>query len=230
MLIGTNTINGLAAAGQLSFSVFMGELISNRMRGPINAFVLSTSVPFAVFGPPITHAFYKHTALQWRWSNNFWCHCKRNRRHTLLYLLPPANLRDASYRRQIRDKVIEVLGLGRNHPTHRRPRRVFDWAELGEISLSLEVRSCPWGTFWRFLRIGHFLRLGRQLWSRISTDSRRGSFAISNMMILPNTLQLVVYYYSMTVVWPTMAGAPYTTDAQEIDWLSLSTFLQFANT
>ena len=63
---GTNTINGLAAAGQLSFSVVMGELVSNRMRGSINAFVLSTSVPCAVFGPPIAHAFYKYTALQWR--------------------------------------------------------------------------------------------------------------------------------------------------------------------
>ena len=60
---GTNTINGLAAAGQLSFSVVMGELVSNRMCEPINAFVLSTSVPFAVFGPPVARAFYKHTAL-----------------------------------------------------------------------------------------------------------------------------------------------------------------------
>ena len=90
---GTNTINGLAAAGQLSFSVVMGELVSNRMRGPINAFVLSTSVPFAVFEPPIARAFYKYTALQWRWSYNFWCHCKRNRCQTLLSLLPSANLR-----------------------------------------------------------------------------------------------------------------------------------------
>ena len=43
---GTNTIDGLAAAGQLSFPVFIGELVSNRMRGPVNAFVLSTSVPY----------------------------------------------------------------------------------------------------------------------------------------------------------------------------------------
>ena len=77
---------------------------------------------------------------------------------------------DASYRRQIKDKVVEVSGPGRSHPIHRGPRRVFDWAELGEISLRLEVRSCPWGTFWRFLWIGHFLRLGRQLRSRIPTD------------------------------------------------------------
>ena len=38
------------------------------MRGPVNAFVLSTSIPFAVFGPPVARAFYENTALQWRWS------------------------------------------------------------------------------------------------------------------------------------------------------------------
>ncbi|KAK3078014.1 hypothetical protein LTS18_008654, partial [Coniosporium uncinatum] len=68
MLIATNTINGLAAAGQLSFNIVMGELVSNKNRGPINALVLSTSVPFAVFGPPVARAFYENTGLQWRWS------------------------------------------------------------------------------------------------------------------------------------------------------------------
>jgi MFS family permease len=64
----TNSINGLAAAGQLSFHVILGELVPNSLRGPVNAFVLSTSVPFAVFGPPVARALYEHTALQWRWS------------------------------------------------------------------------------------------------------------------------------------------------------------------
>ena len=67
MLIATNSINGLAAAGQLSFHVILGELVPNSLRGPVNAFVLSTSVPFAVFGPPVARAFYENTALQWRW-------------------------------------------------------------------------------------------------------------------------------------------------------------------
>lgn len=53
MLIACNCINGLAASGQLSFSVVLGELVSNRNRGIFNAIVLSTSVPVAVFGPPI---------------------------------------------------------------------------------------------------------------------------------------------------------------------------------
>lgn len=73
MLIGTNALNGLAAAGQLSFNVAIGELVPNRQRGPFNAIVLSTSIPFAVFGPPVARAFYENTALQWRWSYILGC-------------------------------------------------------------------------------------------------------------------------------------------------------------
>jgi len=72
-LIGTNCLNGLAAAGQLSFNVIIGELVPNKQRGPFNAFVLSTSVPFAVFGPPVARAFFERTALQWRWSYILGC-------------------------------------------------------------------------------------------------------------------------------------------------------------
>ena len=64
----TNTINGLAAAGQLSFHIILGELVPNSLRGPVNAFVLSTSVPFAVFGPPVARSFIENLALKWRWS------------------------------------------------------------------------------------------------------------------------------------------------------------------
>jgi hypothetical protein len=72
-LIGTNCLNGLAAAGQLSFSVILGELVPNKQRGPFNALVLSTSIPFAVFGPPVARAFYTNTGLQWRWSYILGC-------------------------------------------------------------------------------------------------------------------------------------------------------------
>lgn len=72
-LIGTNCLNGLAAAGQLSFNVVIGELVPNKLRGPFNALVLSTSIPFAVFGPPVARAFYENTGLQWRWSYILGC-------------------------------------------------------------------------------------------------------------------------------------------------------------
>ncbi|CAN9381956.1 unnamed protein product [Alternaria alternata] len=73
MLIATNSINGLAAAGQLSFHIILGELVPNSLRGPVNAFVLSTSVPFAVFGPPVARSLYQTTELQWRWCYILGC-------------------------------------------------------------------------------------------------------------------------------------------------------------
>jgi MFS family permease len=68
MLIAANLLNGLAAAGQLSFGIVMGELVPNRLRGPVITVVFLSSLPFAVFGPVIARSFIDHTAAKWRWS------------------------------------------------------------------------------------------------------------------------------------------------------------------
>jgi hypothetical protein len=65
-LVAVDTINGLGGAGQLYFSVVIGELFPNKQRRPLNAAILTVCVPFAVFGPHIARGFYLHTALQWR--------------------------------------------------------------------------------------------------------------------------------------------------------------------
>lgn len=46
-LIAANVMNGLAAAGQLSFGIILGELVPNKMRGPIVTLVFLSSAPFA---------------------------------------------------------------------------------------------------------------------------------------------------------------------------------------
>jgi len=46
-LIGANLCNGLAAAGQLSFGIILGELVPNKQRGPIVTLVFLSSLPFA---------------------------------------------------------------------------------------------------------------------------------------------------------------------------------------
>jgi MFS family permease len=68
MLIAANLCNGLAAAGQLSFGIVMGELVPNRLRGPVITMVFLSSLPFAVFGPVIARLFIDNTAAKWRWS------------------------------------------------------------------------------------------------------------------------------------------------------------------
>ena len=50
-LIGANLLNGLAAAGQLSFGIVLGELVPNKHRGPIATLVFLSSLPFA--GKPL---------------------------------------------------------------------------------------------------------------------------------------------------------------------------------
>jgi len=46
-LIAANLCNGLAASGQLSFGIILGELVPNRQRGPIVALVFLSAVPFS---------------------------------------------------------------------------------------------------------------------------------------------------------------------------------------
>jgi MFS family permease len=67
-LIGANACNGLAAAGQLSFGIILGELVPNKQRGPIVTLTFFSSMPFAVFGPVIARSFILKTSSGWRWS------------------------------------------------------------------------------------------------------------------------------------------------------------------
>ncbi|KAF2669510.1 fungal trichothecene efflux pump [Microthyrium microscopicum] len=67
-LIGANMLNGIAAAGQLSFGFILGELVSNKHRGIAVSAIFFSSMPFAVFGPSIARAFILHTGAGWRWS------------------------------------------------------------------------------------------------------------------------------------------------------------------
>lgn len=68
MLIAANICTGIAAAGQLSFGIVLGELVPNRMRGPIVTLVFMSSAPFAIFGPIIARLFIENTSSRWRWS------------------------------------------------------------------------------------------------------------------------------------------------------------------
>lgn len=53
-LIGANLCNGIAAAGQLSFGIILGELVPNKQRGPWITLVFLSSLPFAGTLPPET--------------------------------------------------------------------------------------------------------------------------------------------------------------------------------
>lgn len=46
-LIGANLLNGISAAGQLSFGIVIGELVPNKLRGPAVTIIFLSSLPFA---------------------------------------------------------------------------------------------------------------------------------------------------------------------------------------
>jgi MFS family permease len=67
-LIAAETMIGIAAAGQLSFGIVIGELVPNKIRAPAITIIFLSALPFAVFGPSIGRAFIDNTAAGWRWS------------------------------------------------------------------------------------------------------------------------------------------------------------------
>ncbi|KAF2465359.1 fungal trichothecene efflux pump [Lindgomyces ingoldianus] len=220
MLIATNSINGLAAAGQLSFNVVLGELVPNKLRGPINAFVLSTSVPFAVFGPPVARAFYEHTALQWRWSYILGV-IVNVIAITLYYFFyhPP---------------TYEMLHIGGKSKL--KQLRSLDWVGIFLFTAGLCVfliglnwggSSYPWKSghvlgalfagffglvifcFWESYSGLEYPLIPMRLFKNIKYNAIVACASIGGMV-----------YYANTVIWPTMIGALFTTDVTKTGWLS----------
>lgn len=67
-LIAGSLCNGISAAGQLSFQIFLGELVPNQYRGLLMDMVFFSSFPFAVFGGLIARLLINNTTSGWRWS------------------------------------------------------------------------------------------------------------------------------------------------------------------
>ncbi|KAK3673263.1 hypothetical protein LTR78_006808 [Recurvomyces mirabilis] len=220
MLIATNIINGLAASGQLSFSVVLGELVPNKSRGTFNAIVLSTSVPFAVFGPPIARAFYEHTSVTFRGS--YIMGVAVNVVTVALYVMfyhPP------SY------KLLHVGGKSKMQQL-----KEFDWigSVLFTAGLTVFLIGLNWGGTvypWKSAQVlGAFFGgiaglvifcvweaycgldyplMPMRLFRNLKYDAIVACASIGAMV-----------YYSGTVIWPTMVGALFTNDVTEVGWLS----------
>ncbi|KAH8651859.1 fungal trichothecene efflux pump [Tricladium varicosporioides] len=220
MLIGTNCLNGLAAAGQLSFSVIIGELVPNKQRGPFNALVLSTSVPFAVFGPPVARAFYENTGLQWRWS--YILGCIINFVAAGMYYLcyhPPTYLQlhvnGKSRMKQLQGLdwigiflfttglVLFLIGLNWGG-------QAYPWASAHVLcTLLFGIATLVGFGFWEAYSGHEFPLIPMSLFKNVKYDTIVACASIAAMV-----------YYSMTVVWPTLVGALFTTNVSEIGWLS----------
>lgn len=115
-LIGANLMNGLAAAGQLSFGIVLGELVPNKHRGPIVTLVFLSSLPFAGKSSnsrspscSLTRvSLWPHhrSSLYPKHSSGLalvllpWHHPFRHYGHSLPIFVPPANVRSTARPRQ----------------------------------------------------------------------------------------------------------------------------------
>ncbi|KAH7067151.1 fungal trichothecene efflux pump [Paraphoma chrysanthemicola] len=220
MLIATNSINGVAAAGQLSFHIILGELVPNSLRGPVNAFVLSTSIPFAVFGPPVARALYLNTELQWRW-----CYILGIIVNSLAIVLYFFFYHPPTY---------EMLHVGGK--SKMKQLKTLDWLGIFLFSTGLVVfligmnwggSAYPWKSghvlgalfagfatlvafcFWEAYSGLEYPLIPMRLFKNIPYDANVACASLA-----------AIVYYANSIIWPTMVSSLFTTDVTEIGWLS----------
>jgi MFS family permease len=239
-LIAANVFNGLAASGQLSFPVIIGELVPNRARGPYNVVVLLSSTPFAVFGPVIARAFIQHTERGWRWS--YYLGIILSGISAILYILfywPPtyALLHVNGKTKLQQAKTLDFMGVflyttglvlfligvswgGSTYPW--KSSHVIGTIVAGASTL---IVLGFWGEIFSYISI-------RGLTSDHIAEAYSGlDYPLIPMRLFKNIPWVAItvcatvgsmIYYSMSVLWPLVVGALYTKDVVQIGWMSVS--------
>ncbi|KAI8408420.1 hypothetical protein FOFC_11363 [Fusarium oxysporum] len=202
MLIASNGCNGLAAAGQLSFGIVLGELVPNKHRGPIMGFVFLTSIPFGVFGPVVARTMIENIHEGWRWS------------YYLGIILSVITL--ALYQFLYHPPTFSQLHVGKT--------RIQQTKELDWIGMSLFTTGCV------LFLVG--LSWGGTTYSWKSAEEEAYFCSVKPLIpssVFKNTGFVAVVtcatvasmvYYSLTVLWPTIISALYTTDSIKVGWQS----------
>ncbi|KAF3009713.1 hypothetical protein E8E13_008921 [Curvularia kusanoi] len=220
MLIVTNCINGIAAAGQLSFHITLGELVPNALRGPVNALILVTSVPFAVFGPPVARALYTHTALQWRWSYILGVIV-----NTIAILLFVVYYRPPTY------KMLHVGGKSKMQQL-----RNLDWIGIFLFTSGMTVFliGMNWGGGAYPWKSGNVLGALFAGFGTLVSFCFYEAYAGHQYPLIPMRLFRSIHYnanvvcaslggvvyYANSIVWPSMIGSLFTSDVSKTGWLS----------
>ncbi|KAK2673394.1 MFS transporter superfamily [Fusarium oxysporum f. sp. vasinfectum] len=186
MLIASNGCNGLAAAGQLSFGIVLGELVPNKHRGPIMGFVFLTSIPFGVFGPVVARTMIENIHEGWRWS------------YYLGIILSVITL--ALYQFLYHPPTFSQLHVGKT--------RIQQTKELDWIGMSLFTTGCV-----LFLEEAYFCSVKPLIPPSVFKNT--GFVAVVTCATVASMV-----YYSLTVLWPTILSALYTTDSIKVGWQS----------
>ena len=214
-LIVSNGCNGIAAAGQLSFGIILGELVPNKQRGPIVTLVFLSSLPFAVFGPVIARSFIDHTAAGWRWS--YYLGIILNGLALILYFFlyhPPsfAQLHVGKTRWQ-QTKQLDFIGI---------------FLFITGSILFLLGMSWAGGTYaWKSVQVLAPMLVGVGIFAFFFVYEAylcpvqplmppRMFRNVGFVAIIVVAAVGAMVYYSMTVLWPTIISSVYTTDSMSI--------------
>ncbi|KAL9566692.1 hypothetical protein ACKAV7_009129 [Fusarium commune] len=218
MLIASNGCNGLAAAGQLSFGIVLGELVPNKHRGPIMGFVFLTSIPFGVFGPVVARTMIENIHEGWRWS------------YYLGIILSVITL--ALYQFLYHPPTFSQLHVGKT--------RIQQTKELDWIGMSLFTTGCvlflvglSWGgtTYpWKSAEVLCTLVIGIMTLVGFFEEAYLCSVKplipssvfknIGFVAVVTCATVASMVYYSLTVLWPTIISTLYTTDSIKVGWQS----------
>ncbi|KAF9768778.1 hypothetical protein IL306_013874 [Fusarium sp. DS 682] len=230
MLIVSNGCNGLAAAGQLSFGIVLGELVPNKHRGPVMSFVFLTSVPFGVFGPVVARTMIENIHQGWRWS------------YYLGIILSVVTL--ALYHFLYHPPTFAQLHIGK---TRMQQTKELDWigiflyttgCVLFLVGLSWGGTTYPWKSAEVLctLIVGAMTLVGFFVFGMITQLEQfllKACFCPVKPLIPSSVFKNIGFvavvtcatvasmvYYSLTVLWPTIISSLYTTDSIKIGWQS----------
>ncbi|KAF1981886.1 fungal trichothecene efflux pump [Aulographum hederae CBS 113979] len=219
-LIGANALNGLSAAAQLSHGIILGELVSNKMRGPIVTLVFVTSLPFAVFGPIIARSFILYTAAGWRWSYYIGIILCVITLVLFQFLYHPPtyaqlHVGGKTKWQQFKDldfggmflfiagMVILLIGLSWGGTA-------YPWSDAHVIATIVAgiATLIFFGVYETYIYKGQAL-MPLRLFKNVGYVAIVGIACVGAMI-----------YYSLTVLWPTIISTVYTTDVKAIGWQS----------
>ncbi|KAL1591906.1 hypothetical protein SLS60_011498 [Paraconiothyrium brasiliense] len=227
-LVGANLMNGIAAAGQLSFGIVLGELVPNKHRGPIVTLVFFSSMPFAVFGPIIARTFILKTAAGWRWSYYLGIILSGITiiLYQFLYHPPTYNQLHVSGKTKwqqfkeldfvgillfITGTVLFLIGLSWGGTT-------YPWKSALSANQSEAAVLCTIilgaATLVVFALYEQYIFKGQAI-----MPPRLFKKLEYVAIVMVATVGAMVYY-ALTILWPTVLGTIYTTDVIKIGWAS----------
>ncbi|KAH6681599.1 siderophore iron transporter [Halenospora varia] len=218
-VLGGTVFIGFAGAVQTSFSYVLMELVANKHRPYITAFLFFTTVPFATFGGLLARTFASHTAAGWRW--NYYLNLIVNSIAAILFFIcyhPPSH-KELDRTKSLGKKLKEIDYIG---------------VLLFSGGLTSFILGLSWGGGlhpWNSVSVILPIVLGFVI--LVAFGIYEAYMPLTNPLIPivlfknASFLALVgvcsvatMFFYSLTVIWPQMVNALYSTDSTMIGLMS----------